>query len=848
MLLLAFVPAASGRIIFVDDDATGNNNGSSWADAYNYLQDALIVASNGDEIWVAEGVYKPDQKSISPPIRGRSILSDSASAGDRTATFQLKNGVALYGGFANGQTQLDQRNPEAHPTILSGDLNGDDGPNFANNGENSYHVVTGSGTNNTAVLDGFTITAGNADGTIQQSFSECGGGMYNSSGSPNLINCKFFSNQAQYGGGGMFNIECSSPSISNCTFSGNSAQLGGGMLNFVESSPSITNCIFSGNHASSSGGGLNNEGECNPTLTNCKIIGNIAGVEYVSYGFGGGMSNRNGCNPILINCIITGNSAKGDSQYGGGGGIYNWNLDITSSPTLVNCTFAGNSAPRGRSLSCDLYFDGLPSNVQLTNCIIWDSGNKIWNNDGSVITITHSDVKGGFAGEGNINIDPSFVDADGADNIFGTEDDDLRLLPDSPCIDTGNNLVVPGSVRTDLDGNLRIMNQTVDMGAYEFRGPMNLYVDVFNGDDNNDGLSPDTAFATIQKCIDAAEDGDAVLVYPGIYREEINFLGKAITVQDIATKANIAVLENPGDFAVSFYNGEGPDSILKNFVIRNSFMAIFIAGSSPTISNVTAVDNKYGIEAYAGAQPDISNSIFWNNAESDLFGCKARYSCIEVRNRGEGQGNISINPSFADPANNDYHLLSKRGRYWPRYDIWVLDKKTSLCVDRGDPTAYPLDEPIPNGGRINMGAYGGTAYASMSERLWLDGDINHDLLVNMMDLAILAENWLNDELPSPNLPPQVSITEPPDGARFAYGTEEIQIEADASDDDGFVVKVEFFVNGVKIDEDNEGSDGWMAYYKKPRTGTHILTAKATDDDGAITTSPSTTVVVQSRVR
>jgi hypothetical protein len=172
------------------------------------------------------------------------------------------------------------------------------------------------------------------------------------------------------------------------------------------------------------------------------------------------------------------------------------------------------------------------------------------------------------------------------------------------------------------------------------------------------------------------------------------------------------VLQNPGDFAVSFYYGEGRDSILKNFIIGNSFIAVFIARSSPTISNVTVVDNRYGIDAYAGSEPDISNVILWNNVGGDLFGCLARYSCIEQVTVGEG--NIDDDPLFVDPVAGDYRLASERGRYWPEHDIWVLDKVTSPCVDGGDPGADPLREPMPNGSRINMGAYGSTPQASLS--------------------------------------------------------------------------------------------------------------------------------------
>jgi hypothetical protein len=104
--------------------------------------------------------------------------------------------------------------------------------------------------------------------------------------------------------------------------------------------------------------------------------------------------------------------------------------------------------------------------------------------------------------------------------------------------------------------------------------------------------------------------------------------------------------------------------------------------------------------------------IFWNNSYSDLFGCRARYS--RVNDVSAGEGNIDSIPLFVDPEGDDYRLCSNRGRYWPEHDVWVLDRLNSPCIDGGDPNTELLDEPVPNGGRINMGAYGGTAQASLS--------------------------------------------------------------------------------------------------------------------------------------
>jgi len=157
--------------------------------------------------------------------------------------------------------------------------------------------------------------------------------------------------------------------------------------------------------------------------------------------------------------------------------------------------------------------------------------------------------------------------------------------------------------------------------------PEVYHVDGVGGNDLNDGLGRATAFATIQKGIDSSVDGGEVIVWPGVYSEAVNFLGKGIMVH---SGGDAAVIEASGQDAVTFHSGEGRTSVLKNFVIRNSALGISANyGSSPTLTNLTIVDNDYGIAAYEDSHPDISNCILWDNRDGDMWGCQARYSFVE---------------------------------------------------------------------------------------------------------------------------------------------------------------------------------------------------------------------------
>jgi hypothetical protein len=195
-LLSASWDEPKGSTIYVDDTAVGLDNGTSWANAYASLQTAITTAVSGDEIHVAQGTYKPTMDT------------------DRTKNFALKNDVSILGGYAGaGATDPDARDVTGTPSVLSGDIGG------GSTADNSYHVVVGNGTNSTAVLDGFTITAGNANGTSTATY-----------------------------GGEMYNEYYSSPTLTNCIVWGNTATTASQVYN-SSSTPDITYCDVQGGYA-----------------------------------------------------------------------------------------------------------------------------------------------------------------------------------------------------------------------------------------------------------------------------------------------------------------------------------------------------------------------------------------------------------------------------------------------------------------------------------------------------------------------------------------------------------------------------------------------------------------------
>lgn len=438
VLITLWTAAASAKVIYVDAGAAPGGDGSSWTKAHIYLQDALNdpTPANGDEIWVAAETYKPDASSAYP--RG---------TGDRYATFYLISGVAIYGGFPAGGGDWEQRDPGTNETILSGDIG-----MWLNNWDNSYHVVTSYGTNPTAILNGFTIIAGNAD-------NENGGGMRNYGSWPTVSNCTFIGNSA-YHGGGMHNDDYSNPMVINCIFSGNSARYGGGMCN-ITSNPTLINSIFSGNSARNGGGICNITSS--PTITNSTFSNNSADVR------GGGMTSNYGSEPTLTNCILWGNIAP-----------------EPDGPQISHLTDAA------LSISYSNLQGGQAAIHDPCGALAWGAGNIE-----ADPLFTDSDGPDNIVGTPDDNLRPS------SSSSCIDAGNKTVVPPDTADLDGDGNI----TERTpfDLEGNNRFLDDpgtpdsgygsppVVDMGAYEYTGSFGQLVAYWKLDETGGGIAYDNS-------------------------------------------------------------------------------------------------------------------------------------------------------------------------------------------------------------------------------------------------------------------------------------------------------------------------------------------------------------------
>ncbi len=492
-----------GQTIYVNNAKIANGDGSSWAAAYNNLDDAILSSTSTSEIWIAKGTYLP-QKDTTGNVN---------PADNRSKTFFINKNVKLFGGFLGSETLLSAANPTTNPTILSGDIG------VANDStDNAFHVIyittNTNSIDNSTVLNGLTITKGFAGMPLVAGQNvHSGGGIYfNSIGnskttSPLITNCIFINNSARTGGACYFNIKGNTvvPIFTNCIFKNNYAGTSPSSLNGAGGAVRFditgtvaaifNNCLFEQNIAGS-GGSIYNicySGSSNLSLNNSYFIKNKANSGGVIYSCSNGATVVN--KPVFTNTAFVENQGVNV-----GGVIYNIANNGETSSEAINCIFTKNSSSSGAAMY-SRKATGAVCLPTIKNSIIWNitiANNEVVNNPTalSTSTLTNCIISDGVLDEtispslANVFInciekDPLFKNTNnllGSDAIWRTVDDGLNVQTNSPAINAGSNTNLPNAISpkwakvtnsqaitTDITGvTNRIMEGIVDIGAFEF--------------------------------------------------------------------------------------------------------------------------------------------------------------------------------------------------------------------------------------------------------------------------------------------------------------------------------------------------------------------------------------------
>lgn len=468
------LPAALQHVAYVDIDAPPGGDGTSWAAAFDDLQAALASLAPGSgvtEVWVAEGVYRP-----------------APAGGPTSASFELVEGVRVYGGFDGTEASLDQRDWNAHECVLSGDLNANDLPG-AEHGhpsllDNCTQVVSARRTTAAAWLDGFTLLAAHAPVTASGALVILDGGLRvnhcelreNSSAGtgaavsirheqtppavlgmePSFFNdCFFFRNRALTGGGA---VHTHYPTeFRDCRFEANVCAWSGGAVSDTRGRATGVACTFTANSADAGGAVFTADqvtgDDSGPRWTHCRFIANVA------TGYGGAIAVSHGVDAVVSNSLFLGNRAWR------AGGLHVFTTAGTTGARVHGCTlFANRATDSCGGLNVALFGEG---ELTVTNSLLWGNTDADGDGESAQIRAQHGPGEmrvdscgvqgwtGDYDGFATFGFDPLFVDAQGADGVPGTFDDDLRLRNTSPYRDMGSNdLVVADVGDVDEDGDV----------------------------------------------------------------------------------------------------------------------------------------------------------------------------------------------------------------------------------------------------------------------------------------------------------------------------------------------------------------------------------------------------------
>ena len=455
-------------LLYVDQSATGNNDGSSWTNAFTSFDSALLhVSWCDDTILVAEGTYVPVMHPETHVDAGR----DNA--------FFLPPNVVLIGGFPSGGSDLASRDPDLYPTVLSAEVG------LPDSSDNLYHVLlavrdTSIDEYALSTIDGFTFTRANAN-NLAQPFDHVfgqpiaryfGGALFILDADLDIRNCVLINN---YGvlGSAIYANDVSLLNLTNSLIENNSNTHSGAPIEVKGRKFNVSDCSFTNNSSAGQVGAIkiSNLSSLNAEaiFTRCSFDGNSQSGSLGT----GGAAYVAGTSSTFMDCIFRNNSCTDQ-----GGAIWHQSMPME----IHNCLFYNNTAADGGAI----YSRGnaIRPEAQITNSVIVDNSasnegnaiylytdrdlsiaNSVLRNGGSELSstgdfyVTYSNIEGGYTGSGNIDADPQFVDA---------TNNNYRLQITSPCINAGINDSIPAGLLFDLDGNPRINDDTVDMGAYEY--------------------------------------------------------------------------------------------------------------------------------------------------------------------------------------------------------------------------------------------------------------------------------------------------------------------------------------------------------------------------------------------
>jgi hypothetical protein len=435
IVLLAFVILyslyANATHWYVNINATGANNGTSWVDAFTDLQLGLGATVGGDSVWVAQGVYKPTTTTT------------------RTISFVLPTSCKVFGGFNGTETLLSQRNFITNVTILSGNIG-----NTTLTSDNSYTVVSASNVSSSTLLDGFKIIAGhNTVGSYQ------GPGFNNKNGSPTISNCIFQDNYSGYNGGALCSTGSGSIAIKGCTFLFNNALSNGGAI-YIDGNATISDCIIKENLASLAAGGIYLNGG-NVNIDRCIITKNEATASH-----SGAIGVNDAAIMNLTNSLIVGNYSDWAAA------MYISSFNNFNTYNIINCTFANNKS--NLALGNNDYPIAVSDKTNMYNCILSENTGSFNNqtykytNEKFEYNLINGGVFGGTVSNTNLYANPTFINS--ALTISAPFDATLynyHLNSLSKGIDAGKNSYIIPIYNYDLDSLNRTYGGKVDMGAYE---------------------------------------------------------------------------------------------------------------------------------------------------------------------------------------------------------------------------------------------------------------------------------------------------------------------------------------------------------------------------------------------